>query len=376
MAADAALGDRASMAFAGTLVVYGQARAVVTATGDATEVGRIGTMLAEVQSLEVPLLRQMAAFGRWLTLAILLLAAFTFGFGLLVRDYVPSEMFMAAVGLAVAAIPEGLPAVLTITLALGVQTMARRNAIVRRLPAVETLGAITVICTDKTGTLTRNEMTTQRVLTATQAFATHGTGYGPRGGFTVGDRPLLAEEQSHLEDVLRPALLCNDASLREAEGEWRVDGDPTEGALITAALWAGLDPDAQQRAWPRIDAIPFESEHRFMATLHAHGGRKWILLKGAPETVLERCSYERVEGIDRPVDLAAWQDRVEALAAEGQRVLAVAEILSARGATLSRVRPRALGHDPARPLRSHRSAARGGDHVDRDSVSPPGFGSR
>jgi magnesium-transporting ATPase (P-type) len=326
VAANAALGDRASMVFAGTLVVYGQARAAVTATGDATEVGRIGTMLAEVQSLEVPLLRQMTAFGRWLTLAILGLAAFTFVFGLLVRDYAPSEMFMAAVGLAVAAIPEGLPAVLTITLALGVQTMARRNAIIRRLPAVETLGAITVICTDKTGTLTRNEMTTQRVLTATQAFATHGTGYGPRGGFTVADRPLLAEEQSHLEDVLRPALLCNDARLREAEGEWRVDGDPTEGALITAALWAGLDPDAQQRAWPRIDAIPFESEHRFMATLHANAGRKWILLKGAPETVLERCSYERVEGIDRPLELGAWQERVEALAAEGHRVLAVAEI--------------------------------------------------
>ena len=173
-------------------------------------------------------------------------------------------MFFAAVGLAVAAIPEGLPAVLTIALALGVQSMARRNAIIRRLPAVETLGAITVICTDKTGTLTRNEMTAQRVLTATHAFTAYGTGYAPHGGFTVHDRPLLAEELSHLQAVLRPALLCNDARLREVKGEWRLDGDPTEGALITAALKSGLDPDAQRRAWPLIDAIPFE----LRASLH------------------------------------------------------------------------------------------------------------
>ena len=322
---DVPLGDRASMAYAGTTVVYGQARGVVVATGDATEIGRIGALLAEVEPLETPLLRQMATFGRWLTFAILALAALTFAFGLLVRSYAPSEMFFAAVGLAVAAIPEGLPAVLTITLALGVQSMARRNAIVRRLPAVETLGSVTVIGTDKTGTLTRNEMTVQRVLTATHEFCADGTGYAPRGSFTCDGRPLVAEHRRGLQEVLRPALLCNDARLHEAEDEWRLDGDPTEGALITAALKAGLNPEAEGRAWPCLDTIPFESEHRFMATLHrGEAGEGLIFLKGAPEMVLERCTKEGVAGDRRPIDRAAWRARVDALAAKGQRVLGLA----------------------------------------------------
>ena len=239
VSAEAPLGERACMVFAGTLVVYGQARAVVTAIGDATEVGRIGAMLSEVQSLETPFLRQMATFGRWLTAAILLLAVSAFAFGFLIRGYSPREMLFAAVGLAVAAIPEGLPAVLTVSLALGVQSMARRNAIIRRLPAVETLGALTVICTDKTGTLTRNEMVVQRVLTATHVFDANAPGV-----FTMDQRPLLAGERTRLQEVLGPAVLCNDASRREVEGEWRVDGDPSEGALLAAAAMAGLDPGA------------------------------------------------------------------------------------------------------------------------------------
>ncbi|HEX5364676.1 MAG TPA: HAD-IC family P-type ATPase, partial [Gallionella sp.] len=211
--AKALLGDRACMAYSGTLAVYGQARGVVVATGTATEIGRISKLISSVDSLETPLLRQMAGFGRQLTTAILLLTALIFVFGVWVRGHDWSEMFLAAVGIAVAAIPEGLPAVMTITLAIGVQRMARRNAIIRRLPAVETLGSVTVICSDKTGTLTKNEMTVQRIITAGQVFEVSGSGYSPQGGFAVGGREVSVEDYPELTELGRAALLCNDAVL-------------------------------------------------------------------------------------------------------------------------------------------------------------------
>ncbi|HHI93965.1 MAG TPA: cation-transporting P-type ATPase [Gammaproteobacteria bacterium] len=324
------IGDRRCMAYSGTLVTHGQGRAVVVATGAQTELGRISTLVSEVESVTTPLLRQMAQFGRWLTVGILGIATVTFAFGVLFRDYLSAEMFLAAVSLAVAAIPEGLPAIMTITLAMGVQRMARRNAIIRRLPAVETLGAVSVICSDKTGTLTRDEMTVRRIATADQLFALSGTGYDPHGilsiiGQSAENLDVLPEQQPLLLETLRAAILCNDASLGHANDEWRVHGDPMEGALLVAALKAGLDIDAETRQYPRTDLIPFESEHRFMATLHhSHRNEAFIFLKGAPERVLEMCARQKTLAGESALDKKYWLAGIENMAGQGQRVLAIA----------------------------------------------------
>ncbi|THF55390.1 cation-transporting P-type ATPase [Pseudothauera rhizosphaerae] len=325
VAADAVLGDRDCMAYSGTLVTFGQGTGVVVATGAHTEIGRISAMLSEVQEITTPLLRNMAQFGRWLTWVILAVAAAAFAFGTLVRGYSAGEMFLAAVGLAVAAIPEGLPAIMTITLAIGVQRMAGRRAIVRRLPAVETLGSVTVICSDKTGTLTRNEMTARRVIAAGRVYEVGGVGYAPHGGFALEQGEVAVDAHPLLVDVARCALLCNDAALQREGGAWKVAGDPTEGALITLARKAGLEESFEREARPRTDVIPFESEHRFMATLnHDHAGRGVVYLKGAPERVLELCSAVRGEKGDQPLDLSWWQPRMHAAAASGMRLLALA----------------------------------------------------
>jgi magnesium-transporting ATPase (P-type) len=319
------LGDRACLAFAGTMVTYGQGRGIVVATGEATEVGRISTMLSEVGELQTPLLRQIDQFGKWLTVAIVVLAAVTFAFGVLVRDYTYVDMFMATVGLAVAAIPEGLPAILTITLALGVQQMARRNAIVRRLPAVETLGSVTVICSDKTGTLTRNEMTVQTIVTRPAEIEVTGAGYDPHGEFLVDGEQADLEAMPLVRMLLRGALLCNDARLLRRDDDWTVDGTPTEGALLTAACKAGFDRNYENEAFPRTDVIPFDSQHKFMATLHHdHEGNAAIFVKGAPERVLDMCSRQAGDGDDEPLDRDWWLDRIGDVAARGQRLLALA----------------------------------------------------
>ncbi|HBH35531.1 MAG TPA: carbonate dehydratase, partial [Gammaproteobacteria bacterium] len=284
---DTVLGDRRSMAYSGTLVTYGQGSGVVVATGARTEIGRISTMLARVETLTTPLLRQMSQFARWLTAVIIAIAAVTSLFGILFRDYPTAEMFLAAVGLAVAAIPEGLPAIMTITLAIGVQRMAHRHAIIRRLPAVETLGSVTVICSDKTGTLTRNEMTVQSVAAATGLFEVTGGGYDPHGSFLFDDREIVPDDYPILFELTRASLLCNDAVIDERHGEWVLQGDPTEGALLTLGIKAGLDPAFERETRPRSDVIPFESEHRFMATLHHdHSGHGFAYIKGAPERLL------------------------------------------------------------------------------------------
>ncbi len=324
--ANAALGDRACMAYSGTLVIYGQAVGLVVETASRTEIGRISAMLNEVESLSTPLLRQLAGFGRVLTWAILAIASVTYAFGVLVRGYPSGEMFLAAVGLAVAAIPEGLPAIMTITLAIGVQAMARRNAIIRRLPAVEALGSVTVICTDKTGTLTRNEMTVQQVLIADGALAVSGAGYAPHGGFSRGAEEIDALASPALQRIGRASLLCNDATLALDGEVWSLVGDPTEGALLTLAAKAGLDAAFENEAMPRVDAIPFESEHRFMATLHHdHCGGGLILLKGAPERVLSLCSTQREGELDAPLQPEYWHAGMERAAAQGMRLLAIAE---------------------------------------------------
>jgi magnesium-transporting ATPase (P-type) len=321
----ASIGDRRCLAYSGTLITYGQGQGMVVATGDTTEIGRISGMLRQVQTLTTPLLRQMATFAKWLTIAIGIIAAATFFFGVLIQDYTAGDMFLAAVGLAVAGIPEGLPAIMTITLAIGVQRMARKNTIIRRLPAVETLGSVTVICSDKTGTLTRNEMTVQTIATGAGICEVSGTGYDPHGGFSLDGRDVTADEFPLLREISRAGLLCNDASVTKSEGQWRMQGDPTEGALMTLALKAGLDHDYCQSQYPRTDAIPFESQHRFMATLHHdHTDHGFVYLKGAPERVLEMCHQQRMRGDDIPLDKTYWEGAMEAMAARGQRLLAIA----------------------------------------------------
>ncbi len=325
----APLGDRRSLAFSGTLVTSGQGRGLVVATGAATELGRISGLIAEVQATATPLLRQMAVFAKWLTGVILGLSALILGFGLAFADYGFAELFMAVVGLSVAAIPEGLPAILTVTLAIGVQGMARRNAIVRRLPAIEALGSVSVICSDKTGTLTRNEMTVASVATAERLFAVSGAGYAPHGGFALEGREAVVADYPLLSELARGALLCSEAELRqEGEGadDWTVVGDPMEGALLTLAMKAGLDPDHERHCWPQTDSIPFDAQHRFMASLHHdHAGNAAIFVKGAPERLLEMCQHQRDEaGGAAALDADYWHARAEAIAARGQRVLAIA----------------------------------------------------
>lgn len=322
---DAVIGDRDCIAYSGTYVSYGQGQGVVVATGDATEIGRISGMLQEVQSLTTPLLRQMATFAKWLTIAIGLIASLTFIFGVFIRHYPPSDMFLAAVGLAVAGIPEGLPAIMTITLAIGVQRMARSNAIIRRLPAVETLGSVTVICSDKTGTLTRNEMTVQSIATADGIYEVSGVGYDPHGDFTLEQKDILPDDHIILKEIARAATLCNDASLQNKSNLWQVHGDPTEGALISFAHKAGIEQFFSLEEYPRLDAIPFESEHRFMATLHHdHANHHFIYLKGAPERVLDMCSMQRVKGEDVPLNRKFWEQHMNTMANHGQRLLAIA----------------------------------------------------
>ena len=321
--AAAPTGDRTGMAYSGTVVSYGQGRGVVVATGAATEIGRIGAMVAGVATLATPLTRRLEQFARQITLFILVLGVLTYAYGYWVVDLPPADLFLAVVGLAVAAIPEGLPAIVTITLAIGTRIMAREKALVRRLPAVETLGSVTVICSDKTGTLTKNEMTAVRLLLPGRDIAISGAGYAPEGGFQEGERGLDSRRDAAILDLARCALLCNDAHLdHHTGGDWTLVGDPTEGALVTLALKAGLDPVAEQAERPRVDEIPFESEHRYMATLHHdHAGHAFILLKGAPERVLELC-VEDTAG--QPLDPVLWSQRMHEAADRGERVLALA----------------------------------------------------
>lgn len=320
------LGDRACMAYSGTLVTSGMGWGVVVATGASTELGRISGMLSTVETLTTPLLRQMDVFARWLTALILLLAAVLLVFGYVVENFAFSDMFMAVVGLSVAAIPEGLPAVLTITLAVGVQAMARRNAIVRRLPAIETIGAVSVICTDKTGTLTCNEMMAVSVVTESHVFSLDGVGYEPEGEIRLNEVAVSASEHAILDEIGRVAALCNDATLHCSDGAWAVLGDPMEGALLALSGKLGLDLTDELSGWMRTDVIPFDAKHRFMATLiHDHENHAFIAVKGAPEQIFVMCTRQRtVVGDSEVFDPGYWHEKAEDIASQGQRVLAFA----------------------------------------------------
>ena len=347
--ADTPLAERTNMLYAGTLITQGRAKAVVVATADNTELGQIGQMLQHVEPMTTPLLQQLEKLARQLTIWILILAVATFAFGWLWRHYPLDQLFMAAVGLAVAAIPEGLPAVITITLAIGVQRMAGRNAIVRRLPAVETLGAVTIICSDKTGTLTRNEMTVQQVALPDEQITVTGVGYAPQGELKAAHWPsatsseITAYQPRHLESpsthlaspstpdapdalgsLLEAAILCNDARFeaqsQDAKNPHQLHGDPTEGALLVLAAKAGVDDQPLRAANPRLAELPFESTIGYMATLNQQQNGQHLFIKGAPERIIPLCE---------PADAASpqtqsWQQRAESMAAEGLRILAFA----------------------------------------------------
>lgn len=323
-APEAPLGDRLCMAFSGTLVSAGQGFGVVVATGERTEIGRISTMIQGVEQLTTPLLGQINRFGERFTWVAISAAAAIFAFAVLVRGYEWSDALIAVVALAVGVVPEGLPAVITITLAIGVQRMARRNAIIRSLPAVETLGATSVICSDKTGTLTRNEMTARRIVTASHSILVSGSGYVPKGELTVDGDAAPAAVASAMQ-LIRCGLLCNDAQLRDANGHTVVDGDPMEGALVALALKAGLDPALERASWKRSDEIPFDAQHRFMATRHAAAsGGQVIFVKGAPERLLAMCASQAGRDGLVPLDQAFWSEQIARAAAEGERVLGFA----------------------------------------------------
>lgn len=335
----AGAGDRSSMVFSGTLVAAGRITGVVVETGVRTEIGQIGEMVSRVEGVTTPLLRQIDRFGRQLSIAIVSAAVAIFFLAWSFRGFEPADAFMAVVALAVAAIPEGLPAILTITLALGVQRMARRKAIIRRLPAVETLGSVTVICTDKTGTLTRNEMSVERLLLAEVDWEIEGSGFIPEGSFQVDGEERDPREDAVAEEAIRIGLLCNEAEFDEPDPEGGDDeadeppgeeervlhGDPTEGALLVLAEKAGMTRRGEEEEWSRVDVLPFESERRWMASLHRspHGGSA-ILVKGAPERVLAMCDRVRTADGTESLDREAWEERMEKVAGSGYRLLALA----------------------------------------------------
>ncbi len=327
LAHDTVLADRRNMAYASTLVTYGQATGVVVATGNATEVGRISELIAAAPDLQTPLTKKIGHFSHILLYAILALAAATVLVGIL-RGQPPLDMFMAAVALAVGAIPEGLPAALSITLAIGVARMAKRRAVIRRLPAVETLGSTTVICSDKTGTLTENQMTVQEISVGGEVFEVSGTGYDPSGAILKQGKPFTSGQSPVLIECLRAGLLCNDSILLEKEGRWEVQGDPTEGALLVSAARAGLSSQDVAEQFPRLDVIPFESERQYMATLHGEGQAEpqVAYVKGAVEIILDRCT-EALDAKGARTELnSGWvMSEVERMASSGLRVLAFAK---------------------------------------------------
>jgi calcium-translocating P-type ATPase len=318
----ATVGDREGMAFSGTLVASGRGTGIVVATGDHTELGRINQMMAAVSALETPLLRQIKKFGYAITAVIAVVSVIVFGFGRWVREMPFVDIFQAVVSIAVSIIPEGLPALITVTLAIGVQRMAQRNAIIRRLPAVETLGSVSRICSDKTGTLTLMEMMVVSAVTGESTYSITGQGYATAGEILKDGKS--ADKDPVLTLLGRVSMLCNDAELLEQGGVWKVEGDPTEGALYPFAAKIGLDRKTEQSAHRRIDLIPFESEHKFMATLNEDGaGKQMLLVKGAPEIILEHCDRQQA-GEPAPIQRGYWLQMSDKLAAQGERVLAMA----------------------------------------------------
>lgn len=322
------LAERKNMAYASTLVVHGQAKGIVVATGNQTEIGQISTLISETESLETPLSKKIKHFSNVLLISILIFSAFVFALGLWQGRPFP-EIFLIAVAFAVALIPEGLPAVFTIILAVGISKMAKENSIIRKLPAVETLGSTTIICSDKTGTLTENKVTVQSIFAGNKNYTIESTGYEPIGDI-FDDNNNVASIGHALKECLLAGLLCNESLLINEDDTWYIEGDPTEGALIVSARKAGLTEEHYSEKFFRIGlGIPFESEHQYMATIHdiGQGERKKIYIKGSEEVILPRCSFMLLEnGQTGKLDKQTIVDKVMKMAQEGMRVLAFATI--------------------------------------------------
>lgn len=319
--------DKSSgIAYAGTLVTYGSGTGIVTATGGTTEIGRISQSVGAVEAPETPLTQKLGRLFRYLALMIVVAALGAFVFGVYVRKLPVDEMFMVMIGIAVSAIPEGLPAAISITLAIGVRLMARRNAIIRHLPVIETLGNTSVICTDKTGTLTHNELVVSHVVMADHAFTVSGVGYAPDGKFMLEGAEVKLTDYPAAHGMLHGAVLNNDAALQQEENAWVLHGDPTEGALMAFALKADHTREQVQGEFPRKAAIPFSAEQQYMATSHADGdGQGIIYVKGAPEKILAMCNHQ-MDGAGNTQQLQPeyWRGKVNVLAGTGERVLAIA----------------------------------------------------
>lgn len=318
---DAIIGDQGSMAFSGTMVTYGGATGVVVGTGTQTEIGKINQMISEVEEITTPLLQQIEKFGKWLSAVILAGSVTFFWFGYFFRDYTLNELFLSVISLVVASIPEGLPAIMTVTLAIGVQRMASRNAIIRRLPSVETLGSVNVICSDKTGTLTRNEMTAKTIVTAEKEYYVKGTGYKPEGSIIHDDQEVHPEADKVLWQLLQTVRVSNNSEInKDDEGSWKLTGTPTEGALLTLSYKAGLKDFASER----LDSVPFESDHGYMATLNKIDDEVFVFMTGAPERVLEMCAKQYGSDEEKEVDKGYWEKIMDDVASRGQRLIGAA----------------------------------------------------
>ncbi len=314
-------GDQKNMVFTGTIVASGRGRGVVTETGNRTVLGQIAKHVREAVKTKTPLQARLERFAKTIGVIIVGFSGLLFGIGIFLHRIDIAEMFMAAVATAVSAIPEGLPIAVTVAMAIGVSRMARRNAIIRKLSAVETLGSTTVICSDKTGTLTKNEMTVKLLYDEDHIYEITGIGYEPRGEFLRDEIPVQLKDKESILRVLRIGLLCNESSIYLEDSQYKVDGDPTEGALIVSAVKGGLDPEEEKRNYPQISIIPFESERSYMAVLSKHHGKKYIFVKGAPEKITEMCTKFKDDAVTQRREILQIANT---FAKEGLRILAFA----------------------------------------------------
>ena len=325
------LNGRSCMIYSGTLVTSGQGKGIVVATGGQTEIGRISAMIDYGESPRTTLTIKLARLSYILSIIVGFISASLFFFGVYVRHFPMEEMFMVMIGIAVSAIPEGLPAVINIAMALGVRAMAKRRAIVRHLPIIESLGSVTVICTDKTGTLTRNELAITDIVTAEKSFSVTGAGYSPEGKILFNNQEIELTEHPTIGEIGCASVLNNDATIKLRRGIWEIDGDPTEGALIAFAQKVGCDQELLQKKFPRIDVIPFSAEARFMATLHSTPDGSLIYVKGAPEKVFSMCiSQQQSDGSHKEMQREYWEKQLMRIAKQGKRVLAVAHSHTAK----------------------------------------------